>query len=270
MIDLLFSLAYLYFCLLFEHLVPLVLSLPCLQSHHLANQTFFHSVKLRCALSRACPLQLHPAGENHVVEDERFWVGIILAAMNLERSSMLEASLPSSKRQKWCYLTEKHEFFQAPLCMQHASSFHHASWIFVLKAVLVHTPAFHELNFFCGKRSATFTEKLSILVFEQQFVLHQVIIISLIIPLHFLLLRCRWKISLFGNRGWTGKMFRLLGQVIASWRFYCDWFVLASQGKWVHNIKILCCELEATLNCQTMFLLSGFSMATSTVAMLMT
>ena len=125
-------------------------------------------------------------------------------------------------------------------------------------------------SFFCGKRSATFTEKLSILVFEQPFVLHQVIVLPLKIPLHFLLLRCRWKISLFGNRGWTGKMFRLLGQVIASWRFYCDWFVLASQGKWVHNIKILCCELEATLNCQTMFLLSGFSMATSTVAMLMT
>ena len=134
-IDLLFSLAYLYFCLLFEHLVPLVLSLPCLQSHHLANQTFFHSVKLRCALSRACPLQLHPAGEPRVVEDK-----------------MVEAGsfLPSSKRQKWCYLTEKHDFFQAPSCMQHASSFHHASWIFVLKAVLVHTPAFHELNFFVG------------------------------------------------------------------------------------------------------------------------
>ena len=38
--------------------------------------------------------------------------------------------------------------FQAPLCMQYASSFHHASWIFVQKAVLVHTPAFHELKFF--------------------------------------------------------------------------------------------------------------------------
>ena len=114
-IDSLLSLAYLYFCLLFEHLVPLVLSLPCLWSHHLTNQKFFHSVKLRCALLRACPLQLHSAGENHIVEDERFWVSTILAAMNLEHSSSL---------------VDAGSFFAQLVTSAHTSSFCHGSWIF--------------------------------------------------------------------------------------------------------------------------------------------